>query len=97
MDMDSTTQDTTTATAGSVHLEGIPVVKAAKPKAVKVVVWDLDHTVWDGTLLEDAHVELRPGVREIIETLDARGILQSVASKNEQTRAMERLQALGIA
>jgi FkbH-like protein len=68
-----------------------------KPKAVKCVVWDLDHTVWDGILLEDERVELRPGIAGILAELDSRGILQSVASRNEHDRAMERLRALGIA
>src|SRR3954467_5726758 len=68
-----------------------------KPKGVKCVVWDLDHTVWNGILLEDERVELRPGVLEIIRELDERGILQSVASRNDHARAMERLGALGIA
>lgn len=71
--------------------------KLKKPKAVKCVVWDLDHTVWDGILLEDERVELRPGVAEILRELDARGILQSVASRNDHDRAMARLEALGIA
>jgi len=68
-----------------------------KPKTVKCVVWDLDHTVWNGILLEDERVELRPGVLDIIRELDERGILQSVASRNDHARAMERLNALGIA
>ncbi|MBB4637953.1 HAD-IIIC family phosphatase [Longimicrobium terrae] len=67
------------------------------PKTVKCVVWDLDHTIWNGILLEDDTVELRPGVAEILRTLDERGILQSVASRNDHDRAMARLQALGIA
>ncbi|HEX6747474.1 MAG TPA: HAD-IIIC family phosphatase [Longimicrobium sp.] len=71
--------------------------KAKKPKGVKCVVWDLDHTVWDGILLEDDNVELRPGVLDIIRALDERGILQSIASRNDHDRAMERLRALGIA
>ena len=70
--------------------------KPKKPKGVKCVVWDLDHTVWNGILLEDERVELRPGVLDIIRELDARGILQSVASRNDHDRAMERLKALGI-
>ncbi|HET7460818.1 MAG TPA: HAD-IIIC family phosphatase [Longimicrobium sp.] len=70
---------------------------AKKPKAVKCVVWDLDHTVWNGILLEDETVELRPGVLDVIRTLDERGILQSIASRNDHARAMERLAALGIA
>src|SRR5215218_1506267 len=68
-----------------------------KPKTVKCVVWDLDHTVWNGILLEDERVELRPGVLELIRALDERGILQSVASRNDRERAMARLEALGIA
>jgi FkbH-like protein len=73
------------------------MTEAKKPKGVKCVVWDLDHTVWNGILLEDERVELRPGVLELIQALDERGILQSVASRNDRERAMARLQALGIA
>ncbi|HEX6912005.1 MAG TPA: HAD-IIIC family phosphatase [Longimicrobium sp.] len=67
-----------------------------KPKTVKCVVWDLDHTVWDGILLEDGDVPLRPGVLDIIRALDERGILQSVASRNDADAALARLRALGI-
>jgi FkbH-like protein len=75
-----------------------PQHTAAEPaKKVKCVVWDLDHTVWNGILLEDDAVELRPGVEEILRTLDERGILQSIASRNDHERAMERLHALGVA
>jgi FkbH-like protein len=74
-----------------------PAEKPKKPKTVKCVVWDLDHTVWNGILLEDEQVELRPGVAEILRELDERGILQSIASRNDHDRAMARLRALGIA
>lgn len=70
--------------------------EAKKPKTVKCVVWDLDHTVWDGILLEDGDVPLRPGVLDIIRQLDERGILQSVASRNDEDVATARLKALGI-
>lgn len=57
-------------------------------KPVKCVVWDLDNTVWDGVLLEDGDGRpLRPGVREAIEELDRRGILQSIASRNDHEAA----------
>ena len=39
------------------------LVKSAdekKDKAIKVVVWDLDNTIWDGVLPEDESVRLRP-------------------------------------
>lgn len=66
-------------------------------RIVKVVVWDLDNTVWDGTLLEDGDVPLRPGIRETIVELDRRGILNSVASRNEHDLAFRRLTDLGLA
>ncbi|MDP3517014.1 MAG: HAD-IIIC family phosphatase [Pseudohongiella sp.] len=69
---------------------------AAKTR-IKCVVWDLDNTVWDGVLLESASVpQLRPHVRDIIESFDQRGILQSVASKNEPGPAMDALAAHGL-
>ncbi len=94
-----------TDTAQGAGLAGIPAAGAPageqmetkKAKEVKVVVWDLDHTVWSGVLLEDGEVPLRPGVAEIMRELDARGILQSVASKNDHRHAFARMQALGIA
>jgi len=68
-----------------------------KQKSVKCVVWDLDNTVWDGVLLEDERVSLKTTVPDIIRTLDRRGILQSVASKNHPDRAMAKLQEFGLA
>ena len=35
-------------------------------KTVKCVIWDLDETVWNGILLENEAVHLRPGIREIL-------------------------------
>jgi FkbH-like protein len=64
---------------------------------IKCVVWDLDHTVWDGVLLEDAVVRLRPGAAETIRVLDERGILQSIASRNDREPAMQKLDELGLA
>ncbi|HHU50872.1 MAG TPA: HAD-IIIC family phosphatase [Firmicutes bacterium] len=65
-------------------------------KKIKCVIWDLDNTIWIGTLLEDSRVVLREGIVEIIKTLDSRGILQSIASKNEYKMAMEKLEEFGI-
>ncbi|MEY7972997.1 HAD-IIIC family phosphatase [Saccharomonospora xinjiangensis] len=64
---------------------------------VKCLVWDLDNTLWQGTLLEDREVRLADAVREVVTTLDSRGILQSVSSKNDQDLALARLDELGIA
>jgi methoxymalonate biosynthesis protein len=64
---------------------------------VKCLVWDLDNTLWQGTLLEDPDVSLSADIRDVISTLDARGILQSVASKNDFDLAWKRLEDLGVA
>lgn len=72
-------------------------VDTACKTRIKCVVWDLDNTLWDGVLLESAGLPgLRPHVREVIEALDQRGILQSVASKNEPGAAMAALAAHGL-
>jgi len=70
-----------------------------KPKRgrIKCVVWDLDNTLWDGVLLEDADVTLRPAVVEHIKRLDAMGVLHSIASKNDHDTAMAKLTEFGIA
>jgi methoxymalonate biosynthesis protein len=68
-----------------------------KPKLVKCLVWDLDNTLWQGTLLEDPDVQLFPAVRDVIVKLDSRGILQSIASKNDYDMAWPRLEQLGLA
>lgn len=64
---------------------------------VKCVIWDLDHTVWDGVLLEDDEVTLRPGVVEHLRRLDGYGVLHSIASKNDAGAAMAALERFGIA
>lgn len=65
---------------------------------VKCVVWDLDNTLWNGILIEDGAESLclKEGIREVIEELDRRGILQSVASKNDYESAMAVLRRLGV-
>ncbi|MFK0195148.1 HAD-IIIC family phosphatase [Kitasatospora sp. NPDC090308] len=65
-------------------------------KTVKCVVWDLDHTLWDGILLEDGEAPLRPGLREVIVELDRRGILHSVASRNDHDAATAALRRHGL-
>ena len=65
-------------------------------QSIKCVVWDLDDTVWDGILLEDPEVRVRPDVVEILKALDERGILHSIASRNDHDAAMARLREHGL-
>ena len=70
---------------------------AQRPTLVKCLVWDLDNTLWQGTLLEDSQVTLRDAIRETVVTLDERGIIQSIASRNDHDLAWSRLEQLGLA
>ena len=65
-------------------------------KEAKCIVWDLDNTIWEGTLLESENVSLKPGIKEIIIDLDSKGILHSIASKNNYSDAMEKLNEFGL-
>jgi FkbH-like protein len=60
-------------------------------KKVKCVVWDLDNTIWEGILVEDGieQLRLKSGIVDVIRTLDERGILHSVVSKNNAEAACE--------
>jgi len=68
----------------------------AKHVRIKCIVWDLDNTLWDGTLLEGDEVRLRDKVRETILELDSRGILHSIASRNHAETALTKLRELGL-
>lgn len=65
---------------------------------IKCVIWDLDNTLWNGILVEDGpeNLVLKPGIMDVIHELDRRGILQSVASKNNQDEALEVLGRMGL-
>jgi FkbH-like protein len=63
---------------------------------VKCVVWDLDETLWHGVLLEGDDVRLRDGVEDLIRTLDSRGILNSIASRNDAEAAGAKLRDFGL-
>ena len=67
-----------------------------KEKKIKCVVWDLDHTIWDGVLLEADDVQLKPNIKKIITTLDNRGILHAISSKNDYAAALSKLKAFEL-
>lgn len=67
-----------------------------KQQKIKCVIWDLDHTIWQGVLLEEQEVALLPGVVDVIKELDKRGILQSISSKNDMETAKSKLEEFGL-
>ncbi len=75
--------------------EAMLVAPATKAKCV---AWDLDNTLWEGTLIEDgcSKIKLRREAVDLIRWLDERGIMQTIVSKNDHDQAMEALRRFGI-
>jgi len=59
------------------------------------VIWDLDETLWSGTLSE-GEVVLAEAHAEIVRELNRRGIVNSICSKNEHDHTRERLVTEGL-
>jgi FkbH-like protein len=78
------------------HAAAVHAAKKKEKQSIKCVVWDLDNTVWDGILLEDGEVTVRPHVVHLLRTLDERGILHSIASRNDHGAAMAKLKEFGL-
>ncbi len=80
-------------------VKGKRITSEVPAKNVKCVVWDLDNTLWNGVLIEtddEESVRLNPGVLEAMKALDERGIVQSIASKNDYEAAWSVIEKLGI-
>jgi len=88
---------TSEATASGAANEKEGPTREEDKKVIKCVVWDLDNTVWDGVLLEDQRVTMRRPVADVIRALDERGILHSIASRNDHDAAMAKLGELELA
>lgn len=65
-------------------------------KKIKCLIWDLDNTLWDGVLLEDKEVSWNEEAVAIIKTLDQRGILHSIASRNDRESVLQELKKKGL-
>ena len=57
---------------------------------VKLVIWDLDETLWSGTLSEGT-IELDPSHGDLVRALNRRGIVNSICSKNDAAAVREQL------
>jgi FkbH-like protein len=65
---------------------------------VKCVVWDLDNTLWSGVIGDDGPEGVTPNqaALDMVRALDERGIVQSIASKNEYALAWAHVESLGL-
>ncbi|MGV8121410.1 MAG: HAD-IIIC family phosphatase [Candidatus Xenobiia bacterium LiM19] len=74
----------------------VEILNNGEKKKIKCLVWDLDNTLWDGVLLESDQISLRENALQVIRTLDERGILHSIASRNSYEPAMKKIKEFGL-
>lgn len=63
---------------------------------LKLVIWDLDDTFWNGTLSEGG-IEAIDANIQLIKTLTDCGVINAICSKNDEQPVIQKLQELGIA
>ena len=66
-------------------------------EAVRLVIWDLDETFWEGTITEGGITAYLPAHHDIVIELARRGIVSSICSKNDAAPTLAYLRAKGIA
>lgn len=62
---------------------------------IKLIIWDLDGTFWEGTLSE-GEVTVPEGRARLLEDLADCGIINSICSRNDFGKAKERLEDAGV-
>lgn len=62
---------------------------------IKLIIWDLDDTLWNGTLSE-TDVDLPVRNVELIKQLTDHGIINSISSKNDEEPVRKRLTEAGL-
>ena len=72
-------------TLASQSFREAPVTTGILEDSVKLVIWDLDETLWTGTLSEGP-VEISPRRSYIDRELNKRGIMKSICSNNAMVK-----------
>lgn len=62
---------------------------------IKLIIWDLDETFWNGTLSE-SEVDLPENNKNLILTLTDMGIVNSICSKNNPEQVDKKLKEFGL-
>lgn len=65
------------------------------PENIRLIIWDLDETFWQGTL-EEGPVQIPSAHVSIVTLLAKRGIISSICSKNSPEPTRQRLEADGL-
>ena len=63
---------------------------------IKLIIWDLDETLWKGTISDGDNVELNLNFATLIKNLTDKGIINSICSKNDFRDAQKVLEKFGL-
>ena len=63
---------------------------------IKLLIWDLDETLWQGTLSE-GEVFFSPENKQLLQNAVSAGVMCSICSKNDAAQVAARLSAEGVA
>lgn len=70
--------------------------KKGQIKKLKMVIWDLDETLWRGTIDNGDAIDIPKHNVELIKALTDRGIVNSICSKNNRDKVKNYLEEAGI-
>jgi methoxymalonate biosynthesis protein len=65
-------------------------------KLLKCLIWDLDNTLWHGILSEGDELTLNTDAMQALTAAESKGIVQSIASCNDEQTALDKLESLGL-
>ncbi|WP_213982316.1 HAD-IIIC family phosphatase [Sphingomonas sp. dw_22] len=63
---------------------------------IKLIIWDLDDTLWRGTLADGDAVALHAHRADMVRAFNAKGVVSSICSKNDFETARARLVEFGL-
>lgn len=86
---------------GAIAATGAPAPKPVKQtkdiaKSIKLVIWDLDETLWEGTLDDETSLHLYQFRVDAIRRLNQSGIVSAICSKNDFETARRKLEEFGL-
>ena len=63
---------------------------------IKLIIWDLDETLWQGTLSDEEEIILNKENIDFIKETTDMGIVHSICSKNDYDKTKKKLRELGV-
>jgi FkbH-like protein len=73
-----------------------PPAAQIEPFKLKLVIWDLDDTLWHGTLADGDDPVLIAERAEFVRAFNRHGVVSAICSKNDRDAARAKLEAMGM-